>query len=548
MNVTRRGAVLLGSLGIFASSQGVQAAQASPGPKSSGTSALATTFTIFADDYPGAGDGTAAGTTALQNAFSAAQGKTLALGIEKTYIVSNSLIAPKNMTLVSNGSKILKNTLGSWAVLTNDGFQADTLFVETPGSATTNDQGVYVAGSNVHIGHLGVTSTQGDTPGLNGVVIGNAQAATAVSRTNVRIDRLEVTGFQRPVRILNLSDSCIANIDIRNFIVGVYLQNNVSNVNFPRATISGTSPSSSSGPFSGMNGLLIESLVDNRTHGLRFHDWTVDGAPEHSYRIGGGYSVTDVTYNNCISLNPGNAPGNVSTGGGAFKALGNAGHWHSNLRYINCVAEDSNTDANGLNNFTQFSYGFCEDVALLAPVVRKRNKSYSAHVAMFLSSVRDFDIVHPNFRDTKRCTVFIGKDGPDSSLTGVRDVRWTGGILDTASTGAQCLLFDTQQTVTKNICINDLICSRGQAAWRTTAATTVGANTGAYVNININIYYQDAPISTLGPPVQTGNVEVTHQYRGPVYGHPMGGRNGSSYVDQITGATRIRKAGSWAIL
>jgi hypothetical protein len=548
MSVSRRVAIIFGGLGLAAGPQTIPAAKANVGRSIAGTVSGTTFATIFADDYPGAGDGTPAGTIALQEAFNASQGKTLVLGSEKTYKVDTTITAPKNMNLISNGSKLAKGAIGTFAIRTNDGFRADVLDVETPGHASLNDQGVYILGSNVHIGHLRVVSAQGDTPGLNGVVIGNAQAVTATARTNVRIDRLEVRGFQRPVRILNLADSCIANIDIHNFVVGVYLQNNITNVTFPRATITGTSPSSSRGPFSGMNGLLIESAVDFNTCGLRFHDWTVDGAPEHSYRIGGSSSITDVTFSNCVSRNPGNAPGNVSTGGGAFKALGAVGHWHSNIRYVNCLAEDSNTDAKGVNNFSQFSFGFCEDVALLAPVVRKRTRSYSAQVALFLNSVKQFDITNPNFRDTKAYSVFIGKDGTDNSLSGVSDIRFSGGFIDTASNVTQCLLLDTKQTQTKNVYINDVTCSRGQAAWRTNPATTVGADTGGYVNVNINIYYQDAPTKNAIPPVQTGNVEVTHQYRGPIYGGSMGGRNGSSYVDQKTGESRIRRAATWVLV
>ncbi|WP_346924984.1 hypothetical protein, partial [uncultured Arthrobacter sp.] len=50
-------------------------------------------YTIFVDDYPTAGDGTAAGTTALQQAFTDAQGKTLVLGKEKTYTLTSTISA-----------------------------------------------------------------------------------------------------------------------------------------------------------------------------------------------------------------------------------------------------------------------------------------------------------------------------------------------------------------------------------------------------------------------------------------------------------------------
>lgn len=506
-------------------------------------------YTIFADDYPGAGDGTAAGTAALQQAFTDAQGKTLVLGKQKTYIITSTITPPADVTLVANGSKFLKIGVGFWGfIISGSGFRADVLSVETPGHATSSDMGVTVSGSNIHIRHLKVVSTQGDTPGQYGVSIGNGAAVNTTARTNVRIDGMEVTGFQKPLRILNLADSCIANIDIRNFILGVYIQNNVSNVSFPRATISGTSAASATGPYNGMNGLLVESVADFNTYGLRFYDWTVDGAPEHSYRLGGSFSITDVSFTNCISRNPGNAPGNVSTGGGAFKVLGVVSHWHSNIRFVNCVAEDSNTDASGINNFSQFSFGHCENVALVAPVVRKRNKTYSGQIALYLNSVKHFDIVSPNFRETKTTTAIIAKDGTDNSMLGVSDIRIRGGFLDTASTGTQCLLFDTLQTVTKNIYIDGVTFSRGSQAWRTNAATTVGADVGAYTNVNIDCYYQDAPTGAAIPPVATGNIEVTHRYRGPVYSSSMGGRNGSSYVDQTTGETRIRKAAAWALL
>lgn len=498
-------------------------------------------YTIFVEDYAGAGDGTAAGTAALQKAFTDAQGKTIVLGKQKTYTIASTISAPTDVTLVANGSKFLKNTIGSWGFITNTGFRADLLWVESPGHATSNDQGVYVAGSDVHIRHLKIVSTQGDTPGLNGAFIGNA---SATARTNLRIDRLEVTGWQRPVRIQNLADSCIANIDIRNFIVGVYLQTNVSNVTFPRATISGTSPASAPGPYNGMNGLLIEASADYNTQGLRFYDWTVDGAPEHSFRMGGSYTVADVAFTNCISRNPGNAPGNVSTGGGAFKCLGVVGHFHKNIRYMNCSATDSNTDGAGINNFTQFTFGFVDGLTLINPTVRAVNKTYSAQIALYLNAVQNVQVVNPDFRDTKTFAVFIGKDGTDSSGTGVANVKISGGQIHSATTHA--LYMDTQTTVTKDVDLENVKILGNATVARGVRTETVGSG-GAYTNVNLDLKYTLNTTAGTEPALLL-QPEMLLRYTGPVYGYSMSAANGSTIVNTTAGSFMLRKAGAWATL
>ena len=98
MSVTRRRAIIFGGLGLAAAPHGIQAVR----PTAVGT----TGDGISADDFAGAGDGTASGTAALQTAFTAAQGKTLVLGVEKTYVISSSISAPKNMQSEARNSHI----------------------------------------------------------------------------------------------------------------------------------------------------------------------------------------------------------------------------------------------------------------------------------------------------------------------------------------------------------------------------------------------------------------------------------------------------------
>jgi hypothetical protein len=497
---------------------------------------------VFTDDYLSAGDGTASGTAALQKALTDAAGKTLVLGKEKTYVISEMLIAPKNLTLISNGSKFLKRTIGAFGFRTDDGFRADLLHLETPGHATTNDQGVYVLGNDVHIRHLRVVSTQGDTPGLNGVVIGNASAVNTTAMTNVRIDRTEIIGWQRPLRMINVADSCIANIHIRNFISGVYLQNNVSNTNFPRATISGTSPSSAGGPYNGMNGLLIESMMDHNTNGLRFTDWTVEGAPEHSYRIGGTSIIRDIWYTNCVSRNSGNAPGNGSTGGCGFKCLGgSAMTWHENIFYENCIVEDVKINGVGVNNFTAFSFGHTRNVTISNAVVRKRTTSNSCHNGVFLNSVDNVSIVNPTILDCAAIAVYIGKDGTDSSGLGVKNVRIIGGRVQ--SSRSHALYFDTKTTTTENVFIDnvDIVpSSGGSRALRAEAASSGGV----YKRIIINVRYQPTATPGREPPLLT-TAAMTVYYEGPMYGYTMSAKDGSRYLNTDTGVSYMRKAGAW---
>jgi hypothetical protein len=502
-------------------------------------------YFVHVKDYGAVGDGTTNDTTAILAAATVAVAKKVPLIFDglKSYRVENCVL-PANLMLQTNGCLFKKITNNNtYAIRISDGTVFDYIRQEVTGGAS-NEAGTYINGSNILGDSVEIYSLGGDQPGANAVLIGDFSN----TKSNIIIRRIKITGFSSPMRTIKVTNSRFSNGDISNFMCGIYVVDN-EDVTYDKWRIKGTSQSSVA-PYNGQNGILIESQgADYSCSNIRFTDILVDGAPEHSYRIGGGLSARDISYTNCVSRHPGNAPGNLSTGGGAFKALGVVGHWHSNISYINCVAEDSNMNGAGLNNYTQFSFGFCEDVSLISPKVRKRdNTTYAAQLALFLNSVRRIHVYDPNFQDLRVRGVHIGKDGTDNSLTGVDGVFIYGGYIHSPSPISNGpLYFDTQQTITKNIYIQGTVLAAGNYAWKSETETTVGSDTGDYINCNVDITYQDANTGLGAPPVQTSN-KFLHTYCGAVYSTAMAGKNGSKYTDLTTGNFAIRKAGAWTVL
>lgn len=491
------------------------------------------------------GDGVANDTAAiLANANTAvALGIELVLDGTKTYAV-DGLVLPANLKLVTNGAKLKKLVNNNvYAVKVSGNTRADFLNVELTGGVS-NDAGIHVSGSDTVIQKISVVSLTANQVGTNALFVGDESAPNI--RKNIALSNIVLTGFRSPMRVKNVANSRFSNAAITNFLTGVYVID-VTNTVFDKFVVTGTSATATGG--AGENGLLLEAqAADYSVSNVRFRDWFVEGAPEHSYRIGGALSVAHITFEDCVSRLSGNAAANISTGGGAFKALGIIDHWHTDIRYINCTSEDSNPSANGINNFSQFSFGFIDGLFLQNPVVRRRNNvTYSARVGLYLNSVKNVDVVNPRFSDMRHQAVIIQKDGTDASHAGVTNVRINGGFLDVAATDTQVIRFDTLSTVTKNVFIDTTV-SRGGHALRAEATTVQGIYTGAYTECHVKIRYMDAPVAGGVSPVQGGNL-LTLDYTGPLYG--AGGLpslNGGYELDTTTGNRFIRKALAWAAM
>lgn len=499
---------------------------------------------VNAKDYGVVGDGVTDDSASLLVAANRAVtlGIPLNLSRTKTYKVAN-FVFPANLTLKTNGAKFVKTVNNStYAIKTSDNFTCDKLKLEITGGGSS-DAGININGNNTVIDSIEVTSLTADQLGPNALLVGDL----AVQKSNIRINEITLTAFRSPMRVINVIDSQLSNAKISNFLTGVYVVNTI-NTNFDKFKVTGTSPSSNG--TAGQNGLLLEAQnVDFGCQNLRFRDWVIDGSPEHNYRIGGGLTVADITFEDCISRNPGNAPGNVATGGGAFKVLGANGHLHKNIQYINCSAEDGNTSASGINNHSQFSIGFVDGVTLINPRLKAVNKTYSGQNGIILFACKNVTIEIPSFESVLRNSVLMTKDPSEPSPPiGVTNVRITGGYLD--SSGVQDVIkFDPLSVPIKDVFINTTA-SRGLSSLAWLAPTTVGSDTGSYTNVEAWIRYVNSPGASV-PPINSdaaGDL-VTVNYVGAIYGSTViKSKDGGFYTNTGDGKRYIRKAAAWVQL
>lgn len=494
-------------------------------------------------DYGVAADGTTDDTAKILTAANDAVAKGLPLIFDgsKRYAVAG-LVFPATLRVQTFGCTFVKTVNNNtYAIKTLDNFHADTLKLDVTGGAS-NEAGIYVNGSDTVIDRIKVTALTADQVGTNALLVGDV-TLTNPAKSNIRINQITITGFRSPMRVINVTGSRISNATISNFLTGVYVIN-TTDTTFDKFKVTGTSASSNG--TAGQNGLLLESQnADYTSTNLRFRDWLVDGSPEHAYRIGGSYTAADITFEDCIARNPGNAPGNVATGGSGFKVLGTVGHLHYNIRYLNCTTEDGNTSAGGINNHAAYHIGLVDGCTLVNPTLRARNKTYSAQIGMLVFASRNVEVVQPSIRDVNRQSLYILKDSTEPSPpVGVQGLRITGGFFDSLNVN-NVIAIDAQSATVRDVFIDNAVVSRGASALRVETPTTVGADVGAVSNVNIKIKYVNAPTGSSTAPITGGNLTV-NDYTGPIYGSAsIPSLDGGTYLNTGTGARYIRKGGAW---
>src|SRR4030095_1832886 len=498
-------------------------------------------FGIHIKDYAPAADGNTDDTTKILNAANAAAtaGVPLVFSGEKSYVVAG-LVLPVGLRMLTNGCKFIKKVNNTtYAIRTSDRTRVDSINFDVTGGGS-NDAGVYVNGSDTIIDRIKVTSLNPDQLGANALLVGDI----STTKSNIRINSIELTGFRSPMRTLNVDKGTFENAVISTFTTAVYVIN-TKNTDFNKFLVTGTSPSATGA--NGQNAMLMEAQAnDYACTNVTFNDWLVDGAPEHSFRIGGALSVLDITFNNCISRNAGNA-GAGATGGGAFKVLGAIGHLHYGIHFNNCTAEDANTDGSGTNNFSQFNIGDAKGVRLVSPVVRKRNKTYSAQAALFMSAVTNVEVTNPDFSDTKTFAIWMGKDSTNTSGDPVAYVKFIGGFIHSALTHA--LEFTPDTTTIKNVSFEGTSIIGNSTVVRGARFNAIGSG-GLYTNVSLDVSYElNATLPGSGEPaLVTPTAGVLLRYRGPVYGYTITADNGSIMMDTTNGLVKIRKANAWVTL
>jgi hypothetical protein len=496
---------------------------------------------VSVKDFGAVGDGVVDDTAAIQAAANASVGKTLLLGQSETYLIS-SVDFPAGVSLLANNSIFRKQAASStYGIFVRGNFTADLLSLSSPGSAS--DVGIRVTGGNVRINRLVSTSDAVDS--LYGI---HFQSQDGSALEYVFVDSIRVENFKTATLIYYVGFSAFNNIVVRSYVTGVYLRD-VYRTTFDSADITLTSPSATGAP--GQNGLLVEStLLSGSSSNLRFQNWVVVNAPEHSYRFGGQLTIQDVWMSNCRSTLSGNA-GASAIGGCGFKVLGAtsvAGQRHRDFFFENCVVEDVSTTGTGIGNFCGFLISVADNIHITNCSVLPRQNTYSCWHGYSIDSATDVFLSNCYAEVCRQHGLrIVAADIPGLlGVDGIVDkVKVNGGYfaVDSASTSAVLRInFDSGAAGTlSNTTLSNCVFAGGNCAVRYESGITYNSN-------YFDLEYVDPGDTTGGPPIQ-GNNSILVFYRGLFYGtFGPAAADGSYYLDTTTGTMRMRRSNSWVVI
>lgn len=234
------------------------------------------------------------------------------------------------------------------------------------------------------------------------------------------VGRVFVENYDWGVWIEASDGAQIGSLEVRTYSLAVRLRD-PRQVNIGSGRTYGASPNSAYLP--GYNGILIEAMSADATDGVQIENFLVEGAGEHGYRIGGLYSARNITFTRCTARN---------VGGSGFKTLAGEDTVAGNATRIRGVIMDHCTveDAGEINrNCCGFLIQRADDVRIVAPVVRKKGKTYSAVEGIRMSGVTNVTVASPRVWDTRKYGIHL-----DEAYGNISDATFTD-LHVSASTG-----------------------------------------------------------------------------------------------------------------
>lgn len=486
-------------------------------------------------------------TALLQAVSDYAVGRKISLKRGAIYGVT-SLILKAGTKITTNDAVFRKMAAStSYAVTVQDDVVYDNIITSSPGGGP--DRGIRVIGNRVRGGLLKATA---DVP-VDGFGV-RIEGTALQSISGLNIGKISTKNFSSQTQVFYVEDLFIGKSIVDTYVTGIYLIN-VLNSHIEEVYASGIHPSATGGP--GNNGVLIESASDYGTDNLTLGDVTLKDSCEHSLRIGGSYMMRSVYVRSLKSFNSGALAG-VSTGSAAFKALlnhSNPGR-HQDIRVESLYFEDCGTTGTGFGNHSAINIGRCQDVVIMNPVGRKRNKAFSCIQAMTVNGCSRVKIINPDIRDCNFVICDFGVNPDPAPLEGLTDVIVDGGILHTlgaslsvsmhGSTGVTSVLDAPFNNVSF---VNKVKIMGGSTSVRYQDVTAGGS----YANMVMDIEYT-APNATpsggvwqaVATSLETSlTVRLITDIATPASSRA---RNGSTWISTGDNAFKIRKAGSWATL
>lgn len=541
-----------------------QATQSKPSYNELSSSALKTSTKIFTPaDFGILGNGTDE-KTKLQTMFNAAVGGVVILPTGMTISFNGQVIVPRRVVIAGNGASLSRLTpsLTHSIKLLGD-TTISNLNIPTLGGAL-NDKGMLITGSNVELNNVTMMAdSEGTVSNTSWAIEIDAGGSTFVD--NIKLNSMKFAKWKTCIFAKRCTRLIINDIDVNTYRLAIYLVD-VKRSRINGGRIYGLTTTSTGGP--GENGLLVESSVTNGTDDLKVQDVTVEDSCEHGYRLGGQATMSNIKFVDCISIRPGrsiNVGYSGATewhGGSGFKALGATtvvGQWHKNVKFIRCITEDCSTQTgtfpagHGVNNFSAFNIFCCEDVQLIDCKARKSSgATYSSLQACIIGACTNVYIRNFECDDTPRACLVLHDEpvptGYPGWQFGITGLTVFGGKMKCNTQGSPVISMaycNYAQTDWKFI---DIDCRGGASMIRLETPGTGSYGDDFFVSGNYQDSSVDDSIST--SPIIQGvgafRADVSGPWRPASYGASV--KDGSKFVDTLTGATRIRKAGIWIVL
>lgn len=415
-----------------------------------------------------------------------------------SYTPTTTIQIPAGTTILSNGAKLyeLVSADGYWFKI-SDRTTIDTLDVSIAGGTAT--RGVWLAGNDITIGLLKVVSRDPNnsytTNRRTAVSIGQNTGDTNAPHKNIHIGTVRIENWQYAIGIYNADGCTIENLEMVSAMQGLYIRDS-KRVNILAGYAEGLSTFAKGNP--GENSIIMEATTANDSvTDIFISNFRSMVSGEHGYRLGGSYTMRNITFDNCYATQAGSGLGTLvdpdNHGGCGFKILGatptlNSAATHDNLRFINCTVEslyDSRRTGRDDGNFVGFMVGKASNVHFQNPVVRgKRNATtyaddaYAAWDGIRILGSSNVSINNPHISNCANAGIIFYDQDPTTYNWGggCTYVNVNGGVLRNNVYGVAVVMLWSE--ILRNVKINGTQIEGGTHSYWLHASTPATALSG----------------------------------------------------------------------
>ena len=329
----------------------------------------------------------------------------------KIYGSGRTIILPEGSSLITQGStfyKLFGSANPMFMVQAN--VNADSINVSMRAGVNI-DRALRISGSDVNLGSVYVESTV-DSFTSSGTRAIEIESTDSTTLRNINIDYLGTSRVACALLTRNVTHLTVRAGLTEYYRVAYYLRD-TANSTFSDIICRYTAQSSDGS--AGENAVLIEGSAPRLSSNLEFNRIVAEDSGEHGFRLGGGKTISDVTFNSCIarrsgsSIKVGNPSSTAWHGGCGFKVLGSTVELyqkHINIYFNNCIVEDIDEQygtyptGHGLYNYAAFQIGVASNVHMNSCAVRATSaNTYSCPIPVEIIASDRIYITNCAFRD-----------------------------------------------------------------------------------------------------------------------------------------------------